>query len=149
MGGGGPQERLSFLSLAISAFWVAGKKNHPLFVWSPPAEAGVSPQENEHSVSYPPNPNPKLRNRGRWPRKFSSACTLTLSCPAPDGIVFHSRATQMVPQSGLKPSRLPPPSPSGRCWLLDTRRFLKKKKFFFLTQRRQDELLLTYRRGPL
>uniref|UniRef100_A0A452TCJ9 SWI/SNF related, matrix associated, actin dependent regulator of chromatin, subfamily a, member 1 n=1 Tax=Ursus maritimus TaxID=29073 RepID=A0A452TCJ9_URSMA len=49
-------------------------------------------------------------------------CTLTLSCPAPDGIVFHSRATQMVPQSGPKPFRLPPPSPSGRCWLLDTRR---------------------------
>lgn len=106
------------------------QKNHPLFVWSPPAEAGVSPRENELSESYPPpspQSKPQTENCGRWLRKISNVCTLTLSCPAPDGIVFHSRATQMVPQSGPKPFRLPPPSPSGRCWLLDTRRV-----FFFL-----------------
>lgn len=76
----------------------------------------------------PPNSNLKLRNRERWLRKISNVCTLTISCPAPDGIVFHSGATQMVPQSGLKSFTLPPPVPSGRCWLLDTCRF----KFFFL-----------------
>lgn len=106
------------------------QKKNPLFVGSPPAEAGVSLRENELSASYspPPNSNLKLRNRERWLRKISNVCTLTISCPAPDGIVFHSGATQMVPQSGLKSFTLPPPVPSGRCWLLDTCRF----KFFFL-----------------
>lgn len=75
-----------------------------------------------------PHSNLKLRNRERWLRKISNVCTLTISCPAPDGIVFHSGATQMVPQSGLKSFTLPPPVPSGRCWLLDTCRF---KKIFF------------------
>lgn len=49
-----------------------------------------------------PNSNLKLRNRERWLRKIFNVCALTISCPAPDGIVFHSGATQMVPQSGLK-----------------------------------------------
>lgn len=100
--------------------WYGEKKPHPLFVWCRPAKAGVSPRENELFASYSHNPNPKFGNRGRWFRKISNVGALTLACPAPKGIGFHSGATQMVPQTGPTPSTLPPPSPSGRCWLLNT-----------------------------
>lgn len=106
-------------------FWVAGEKKFPCSLGPRLLRWGCHPEKmnsSHRTLSPPPSSNPKLKNRRRWLRKISNVCTLTL-CPAPDGIVFHSRATQMVPQSGPKPFRLLPSSPSRRCCLLETGRF--------------------------
>ena len=43
----------TFVSLIGNVgLWGGREKKNPLFVWSPPAEAGVSPRENELSASY-------------------------------------------------------------------------------------------------